>query len=120
MHTGSFFRVTPGAKKYSVVVYGGTPGGITAAVAASRQGASVVLIEQTKHVGGLNTSGIGTAETEHMIEETISGLPLEFYTLLGKNYGLSKPAFYFESHVAEQVFNKLLSDAHVKIILEFS
>lgn len=105
-------------KKYSVVVYGGTPGGITAAVAASRQGASVVLIEQTKHVGGLNTSGIGTAETEHMIEETISGLPLEFYTLLGKNYGLNKPAFYFESHVAEQVFNKLLSDAHIKIIFE--
>jgi hypothetical protein len=104
-------------KKYSVVVYGGTPGGITAAVAASRQGASVVLIEQTKHVGGLNTSGIGTAETEHMIEETISGLPLEFYTLMGKSYGLNKPAFYFESHVAEQAFNKLLSDARVKVVL---
>lgn len=105
-------------KKYSVVVYGGTPGGIMAAVAASRQGVSVVLIEQTKHVGGLNTSGIGTAETEHMIEETISGLPLEFYIQLGKSYGLNKPAYYFESHVAEQVFNQLLSDANVPVIFE--
>jgi len=105
-------------KKYAVVIYGGTPGGIAAAVAASRQGASVVLIEPTKHVGGLNTSGIGTAETEHMIEETISGLPLEFYTQVGRNYGLSKPAFYFESHVAEQVFNQLLDSAHVPVVFE--
>ena len=105
-------------KNYAVVVYGGTPGGIAAAVAASRQGASVVLIEQTRHLGGLNTSGIGTAETEHMIEETISGLPLEFYTQVGKNYGLNKPAFYFESHVAEQVFNQMLEKAHVAVILE--
>ena len=64
-----------GQKSYDVVVYGATPSGVMAAVAASRQGGHVLLIEQTKHVGGMNTSGIGTAETEHMIEETISGLP---------------------------------------------
>ncbi len=101
-----------------VIVYGGTPSGIVAAVAAARNGAAVTLIEQTKHVGGLNTSGIGTAETEHMIEETISGLPLEFYTKLGKYYGLGKPAFYFESHVAEQVFMEMLAAAHVKLMFE--
>jgi len=31
-----------------VVVYGGTPGGITAAISAAREGASVVLLEQTR------------------------------------------------------------------------
>jgi NADPH-dependent 2,4-dienoyl-CoA reductase/sulfur reductase-like enzyme len=41
-----------------VCVYGGTPGGITAAISAAREGASVVLLEQTKHVGGLSTSGL--------------------------------------------------------------
>lgn len=59
------------AQIYDVVIYGGTPGGIVAAVAASRSGAaSVLLIEQTKHVGGLSTSGINTAESEHMLRWT--------------------------------------------------
>jgi flavin-dependent dehydrogenase len=114
----TIFNSLMAQKKYDVVVYGGTPSGVIAAVAASRQGAKVLLIEQTKHVGGLNTSGIGTAETEHMIEETISGLPLEFYSRLGKYYGLNKPAYYFESHVAEKVFNDMLKEANVKVLFE--
>lgn len=103
---------------FDVVVYGGTPGGVIAAVAAAREGAKVILIEQTKHVGGLNTSGIGTAESEHMIEETISGLPLEFYSRMSQFYGKTKTEFYFESHVAEKVFNDLLAEAKVKVIYE--
>lgn len=101
---------------YDVVVYGGTPGGVIAAVAAAREGSKVLLIEQTNHVGGLNTSGIGTAESEHMIEETISGLPLEFYSRMSKFYGKSKTEFYFESHVAEKVFLEMLNEAKVKVI----
>lgn len=105
-------------QKFDVVVYGGTPSGVVAAIAASRNGAKVLLIEQTHHVGGLNTSGIGTAETEHLIEETISGLPLEFYTRLGKHYGRNTPAFYFESHVAEKVFLEMIREAQVNVIFE--
>jgi NADPH-dependent 2,4-dienoyl-CoA reductase/sulfur reductase-like enzyme len=41
-----------------VVVYGGTPGGLIAAVAAARLGASTLVLEQTGHVGGLSTSGL--------------------------------------------------------------
>jgi NADPH-dependent 2,4-dienoyl-CoA reductase/sulfur reductase-like enzyme len=37
-----------------VVVYGGTPGGLIAAVAAARLGASTLVLEQTRHVGGLS------------------------------------------------------------------
>ncbi|SEM00094.1 FAD dependent oxidoreductase [Chitinophaga rupis] len=102
----------------TVIVYGATPGGISAAVAAARQGAKVILIEQTRHVGGMNTSGIGTAETEHMIEETISGIPLEVYTRIGKSYGSNKPAFYFESHVAEKIFLDMLGEQHISIIYQ--
>lgn len=105
-------------KIYDVVVYGGTPAGVIAAVAAANEGSKVLLIEQTKHVGGLNTSGIGTAESEHMIEETISGLPLEFYSRMSKYYGKNKTEFYFESHVAEKVFLDMLNESNVKVIYE--
>ena len=69
---------------YDVVVYGGTPSGIIAAVSASRNGAQVLLIEQTKHVGGLSTSGLNTAETEHMINNAITGYAREFYIRMGR------------------------------------
>src|SRR5687768_2324351 len=84
-------------KRYDVIVYGGVPCGIAAAVVASRAGANVLLVEPTKHIGGLSTSGINTAESEHMLKWTIGGLALEFYEALGKHYKTAKPEFYFES-----------------------
>jgi hypothetical protein len=41
-----------------VVVVGGGPAGIAAAVAAARQGASVTLIERYPHLGGLASGGL--------------------------------------------------------------
>ncbi len=98
-----------------VVVYGGTPGGVTAAVAAARLGASVLLVEPSGHVGGLNTSGINTAETEHMLKWTIGGLSLEFYERLGRAHGKAEPAFFFESGVAEKAFEAMLAEAGVAV-----
>ncbi|NBV87089.1 MAG: FAD-dependent oxidoreductase, partial [Verrucomicrobia bacterium] len=43
-----------------IVVYSGVPCGIAASIMAAREGAKVVLIEPTKHIGGLSTSGINT------------------------------------------------------------
>ncbi len=105
----------PPPKSADVIVYGGTPGGIATAIAAARHGSSVILLEQTKHVGGLNTSGLNTAETEHMLKPTFGGIALEFYTGLGKEYGKDTPVFYWESKIAEKVFNRLLSEAKVNI-----
>jgi hypothetical protein len=106
------------AQSFDVVVYGGTPGGVTAAVAASRslgRGGSVLLIEQTRHVGGLSTSGINTAELEHMLQWTFGGISLEFYEQLGRKYGQREPVFYFEPHTAEAVFNEMLAEAKVAV-----
>ena len=44
--------------KADVIVYGSTPGGFCAAIAAAREGASVILLEPTDHVGALNTGGL--------------------------------------------------------------
>lgn len=107
--------VPPPAADPAVVVYGGVPAGVIAAVAAARQGASVVLVEPTRHVGGLSTSGLNTAESEHMLKWTFGGLALEFYERLGRHYGTNRPEFYFESGVAEKVFRDMLEEAKVEV-----
>jgi hypothetical protein len=88
---------------------------VAAAVAAAREQAKVVLIEPTRHVGGLNTSGICTAESEHMLKWTFGGIALEFYQRLGRLYGKDEPAFYFEAKTAEQVFVEMLREAGVEV-----
>jgi hypothetical protein len=98
-----------------VVVYGGVPCGIAAAITAAREGAKVVLIEPTKHVGGLSTSGINTAESEHMLKWTIGGFADEFYRRLGVHYGTGKAEYFFESSVAEKVYLEMLREAGVEV-----
>jgi flavin-dependent dehydrogenase len=44
--------------KAQVVIIGSGPGGISAAVAAARQGASVVLVERQGYLGGNLGSGL--------------------------------------------------------------
>ena len=103
------------AQTYDVVVYSGVPCGISASIAAAREGAKTLLIEPTKHVGGLNTSGLNTAETEHMLKWTFGGIAQEFYTRLGQHYGQPGAAYYFESGVAEKTFLAMLEEAKVEV-----
>ena len=44
--------------KAEVVVYGGTPAGVMAAVAAARQGHTVALVDINAHVGGVVSGGL--------------------------------------------------------------
>jgi hypothetical protein len=62
---------------YDLVIYGGTPGGITAAVQAARMGKSVLLIETGKRLGGASSGGLGWADIG--VEQTIGGMSLEFF-----------------------------------------
>jgi len=98
-----------------IVVYGGVPCGIAASIAAAHDGAKVLLVEPTKHVGGLSTSGLNTAETEHMLKWTFGGIALEFYQRMGRAFGSDKPAYYFTSSVAEKTYTDMLKEAGVEV-----
>lgn len=51
-------RKIPVVEKVDVLVVGGGPSGVAAAISASRAGASTLLIERYNHLGGLWTGGL--------------------------------------------------------------
>jgi len=71
-------------KTYDVVIYGGTSGGMAAAVQAKRMGKTVVLIEPTRRLGGLTTGGLG--QTDIGNKAAIGGIAREFYQRVRKYY----------------------------------
>jgi hypothetical protein len=106
-------RVPPPIARFDLVVYGGTPGGIVAAVAAAREGLRVALLEPTNHIGGMMSGGLGW--TDYGRKEVIGGYALEVFQRLGKEYG-QVDAWRFEPHVAERVFTQMAHESGVSVI----
>lgn len=98
-----------------VCVFGGTSGGIIAAVQTARLGKSVILLEPGKHLGGLSTGGLGATDIGN--KAAIGGLSRQFYKRLGRHYGRDE-AWTFEPHVAEQTFLDLLKENGVRFLKE--
>src|SRR5437667_10988302 len=65
------------AADYDVVVYGGTSGGVAAAIQTARMGKSVVLIESSQHIGGLTTGGLGWTDSGN--KDVIGGIARDVY-----------------------------------------
>ena len=63
-------------RSFDVVVYGGTAGGVIAAVAAAREGLNTALLEPTGHVGGMVSGGLGFTDVGK--KEVIGGYAYEF------------------------------------------
>lgn len=103
------------AETVDICVYGGTSGGIAAAVQAARMGKSVVLLEPGRHVGGMTSGGLGLTDTGN--RGTIGGISREFYQRVGKRYGMAE-SFTFEPHVAEAVFLEMLEESQVPVRFE--
>ncbi len=111
-----------------VIVYGSTPGGFCSAIAAAREGASVILLEPTAHIGGLSTGGLSHCDSNQMRRETLMGLFDEWHRRVVKDYtdrGLPAPydaakkdsaKWTFEPHVATRVTNAMLKEAGVAVL----
>ncbi len=117
-------------RKADVIVYGSTPGGFCAAIAAAREGASVILLEPTNHIGGLSTGGLSHCDSNQMVRSTLMGLFDEWHTRVVKDYtdrGLEAPynparkdtsRWCFEPHVAMRVTRQMLDEAGVAVLTE--
>ncbi len=72
------------AEEYGVLIYGATPGGIAAALAAAEDGDSVLLVEPTGQIGGLMTNGLTHADFRTF--EGITGFYRKFSALVEAHY----------------------------------
>ena len=64
------------ANEYDVVVVGGTPAGVAAAIAAARADKTVIIIEQAPVLGGVLSSGVLRLDDKYV--ESNSGVMEEF------------------------------------------
>ncbi len=117
---------------YDIVIYGGTSGGVAAAVQAARMGKNVVLVGPGSHLGGLTSGGLG--KTDSGDQSVIGGISREFYQRLKKYYDdpaawkQEKQADYqgydpgsdaiwgFEPHVAEKIYGRMLEEENILVI----
>lgn len=105
---------------YDVVIVGGTPAGITAAIAAAREGRNCVILERSGHIGGLPVNGLGA--TDIATRGATAGLFARFVGLnrayYRNRYGADSPqvrdcsdGYHFEPSVAVETFAKMLAEA---------
>ncbi|HYG73989.1 MAG TPA: FAD-dependent oxidoreductase [Planctomycetota bacterium] len=90
-------------------VYGGTPGGVTAAIQMNRMGKKAVLVSFNKFVGGLTSGGLSATDVGN--GKSIGGMAREFYDRAGTISG-------FKPSKAEKLFLDMLKEASVPIYYE--
>ncbi|MFT4211852.1 MAG: FAD-dependent oxidoreductase [Microbacterium sp.] len=96
-----------------LVVYGATSGGVAAAYRAALEGLRVALLVFGDHIGGMSTGGLGLTDVGD--PETVGGLARAFYDGVADRYGVERPEWYFEPHVAEDVFAQWLSHPSITV-----
>ncbi len=89
METYGYQKQVPVTGRYDVLVAGGGPSGVCAAVAAAREGAKVALIERYGILGGMLTSGhvgpiLGSVSRGTMRDELMSLLGVPGNDMIGE------------------------------------
>ncbi len=128
-------RPTPRALSADVVIYGATPAGLAAALAAIGEGASVVVVEPTPQIGGMITGGIAVTDT--LTPALVGGLARKFFEQAGaesRNTATFRESPYvifraqeipwnsfkpwdLEPHVARRIFDEWVQKAACRILL---
>lgn len=105
------------ARQVEVVVYAATSAGVCAAVAAAEAGASTVLLEPGRHVGGMTSGGLGYTDVGDV--RVLGGMAARFRQAVADHYGV--PVGHYagpEPHVAEAIFREWLERAGVEVVFD--
>lgn len=129
---GSFSSCAkPEEMSADVVIYGATPGGVAAAVAAARMGRSVILTEYFDHIGGVVSNGLTNADIGK--KQAVGGFFYEFTRRVVKYYeemdkdNPEKPnlqkcrnGYWYEPNLAEKLFHQMIDEQQGRIRLLLS
>ena len=85
-----------------VVVYGSTPGAVTSAVAAARQGATTILVDPAPRVGGMCSGGLGRTDRGNSV--VIGGYAQEFFARNRAHYHPGTPIHGKPGTICQSIF----------------
>lgn len=103
-----FINADASPARFDVVVFGGTPAGISAAITAAANGTrSVALIEPLPMISGMGAAG-GLALND---VSPLSGLALDFARRTGASYAGGLPVEVPDMWVAQRVFEEMVAAA---------
>lgn len=108
-------RSIPVAGNSDVLVCGGGPAGIAAALAAARAGATVQLIEVAGCLGGVWTVGLLTKILDAENKSGIMAELLREFSTRGSNVASQTNGTVYDPEIAKLVLEELCVDAGVKI-----
>ncbi|HBC85594.1 MAG TPA: FAD-dependent oxidoreductase [Lentisphaeria bacterium] len=108
-------------KVYDVIVAGGGPGGISAAVSAARNGMSVLMIERYGFAGGMATAGLvnpfmpyrSKKDQNHCLPTPVF---MGILKSLSENNALEKGGLIFDDEILKLLLDKLLLESKVDIL----
>jgi flavin-dependent dehydrogenase len=124
-------RRTPVWGEYEVVVLGGGPAGIAAALAAGRAGRSTLIIERYGFFGGAGTAaGLSTFCGLHAVvhgkhEQVVHGIADDILARLAAMDGLNKPHLTIQNQITALSYDisafkiaadELMAAAHVEVL----
>ena len=101
------------AAEADLVIYGGTPAGLSAGIVAAREGVSVVVIEPTRWIGGLVTGGLSKTDVGNA--GTVGGFAREYFARAA-SVRPDTPMWYAEPQVNLATFEAMLKEAGVKVV----
>lgn len=115
-----------GQERYDLVIVGGNPGGIMAAISAAKLGKTSVILERTRHIGGLPANGLGAtdiatrAATTGLFREFVDRVKqhyVEVYGVSSEQVKMCSDGYHFEPSVGEKIFEQMLAEFPDKITI---